>query len=99
MGSYLYLEIFVIVFGLSAMTSMINKRVLGLPAVINAFYHNPNEPTEGFAGWYQRLMHKMNRSGEKYVITTGPDGEEDIVAYNPTKPIDEISVTESDDKF
>lgn len=72
---------------------------LGLPAVINAFYHNPNEPTEGLAGFYQKVINKMNLSGEKYMITIGPDGEEDIIKYNPTKPADESTVTESDDKF
>jgi CPA1 family monovalent cation:H+ antiporter len=31
---------------------------LGLPAVMNAFYYNPNEETEGLKGFYQRLCHK-----------------------------------------
>lgn len=58
---------------------------LGLPAVINAFYHNPNEPKTGFAGWYQRLMHKiMNRSDRLYVLNEDEFGNQTISLYNPT---------------
>ena len=56
---------------------------LGLPGVMNAFYHNPNEPKTGFAGWYQRQCHKMNRSGLQYVVTEDADGKENIIVYNP----------------
>lgn len=56
---------------------------LGLPAVMNAFYHNPNEATTGLAGWYQRLCHKMNRTGEKYLITYDANNNEDISIYDP----------------
>ena len=55
---------------------------LGLPSVMNAFYHNPNEPKEGFAGWYQKLCNKMNRKGFKYSVASGPGGES-ISIYNP----------------
>ncbi len=41
---------------------------LGLPAVMNAFYFNPNEETEGVKGFYQRLCNKMNRRGFKYIV-------------------------------
>jgi CPA1 family monovalent cation:H+ antiporter len=34
---------------------------LGLPAVMNAFYYNPNEQTEGLKGFYQQMCNKMNR--------------------------------------
>ena len=56
---------------------------LGLPGVMNAFYHNPNEPKTGFAGWYQRQCHKMNRSGLQYVVTEDAYGKENIIVYNP----------------
>lgn len=59
---------------------------LGLPALLNAFYHNPNEPTTGFGGWYQRLMHKFNRTGEKYLITEDAYGNQTIMPY--IKPVD-----------
>ncbi|VEG13538.1 cation:proton antiporter [Moraxella cuniculi] len=55
---------------------------LGLPAVINAFYHNDHEPTTGFAGWYQRMIHKMNRSGKKYILTEDEFGKQSIHLYN-----------------
>lgn len=70
---------------------------LGLPAVMNAFYHNPNEATEGFAGWYQRLCHKMNRTGEKYIITLDANKEEDIVIYDPNHVKGSPSVTVDDE--
>lgn len=58
---------------------------LGLPAVINAFYHNPDEPTTGFMGWYQRVMHKvMNRSDRLYVISEDAQGNQTISLYEPT---------------
>ena len=72
---------------------------LGLPSVMNAFYHNPDEPKEGFAGWYQRLCHKMNLSGEKYIITLDENKEEDIVIYDPNYVKGTPSVAMSDDKF
>ena len=56
---------------------------LGLPSVMNAFYYNPNEETEGFKGWYQRMCHKMNRSGVKYIIGEDAKGNEIITIYNP----------------
>ncbi|WP_416381474.1 cation:proton antiporter [Moraxella sp. 7624LN] len=58
---------------------------LGLPAVINAFYYNPNEPTTGFYGWYQRLMHKiMNRSDRLYLLKEDQYGNQTISLYEPT---------------
>lgn len=56
---------------------------LGLPAVMNAFYHNPNMPIKGFAGWYQRMCNKFNRKGFKYVITEDEFGNEVISRYQP----------------
>ncbi len=56
---------------------------LGLPAVLNAFYHNDNAATTGFAGWYQRLMNKMNRSGKKYILEEDEAGNQSIHLYNP----------------
>ncbi|MGO3859810.1 cation:proton antiporter [Neisseriaceae bacterium CLB008] len=56
---------------------------LGLPGVMNAFYYNPDEPKTGFAGWYQRMCHKMNRSGLQYVVTEDADGKESIAVFNP----------------
>lgn len=72
---------------------------LGLPPVMNAFYHNPNEATTGFGGWYQKMCHKMNRSGEKYVIEIDSKGEEDIVVYNPVPNTGAIVIPEPDSKF
>lgn len=57
---------------------------LGLPQVMNAFYYNPNEPKEGFAGWYQRMCHKFNRSGVQYVVEEDSKGNEIISIYDPT---------------
>ncbi|USZ14823.1 cation:proton antiporter [Moraxella sp. FZFQ2102] len=66
---------------------------LGLPAVINAFYHNPNEPKTGFMGFYQRLINRLNRTGQKYVITEDAKGNQLICDYdsatnfsNPSTP-------------
>ena len=56
---------------------------LGLPAVMNAFYHNPNEPTTGFAGWYQRLVKRFNRKGYQYVLSEDEQGNEVITRYQP----------------
>lgn len=56
---------------------------LGLPSVMNAFYYNANEPKEGFAGWYQKQCHKLNRSGTQYIVSTNPRGEENITVYHP----------------
>ncbi len=55
---------------------------LGLPHVMNAYYHNPNEPKEGFSGWYQKMCHKMNRSGIKYSVVRNPEGEEFVTLYS-----------------
>lgn len=55
---------------------------LGLPAVLNAFYHNPNEPTTGFKGWYQRQIHKLNRSGVKYILEEDNMGNQKIHIYH-----------------
>ena len=49
-----------------------------LPAVMNAFYHNPNEETQGFKGWYQRMCHKMNRKGFQYIVGEDAFGNENI---------------------
>lgn len=58
---------------------------LGLPAVINAFYYNPDEPKTGFMGWYQRIMHKvMNRSDRLYVVQEDMQGNQVIALYEPT---------------
>ncbi|MBP6563820.1 MAG: sodium:proton antiporter, partial [Neisseriaceae bacterium] len=40
-------------------------------------------PKTGFAGWYQRQCHKMNRSGLQYVVTEDADGKESIAVFNP----------------
>ena len=86
---------------------------LGLPAVMNAFYHNPNEHTEGFLGWYQRMCHKLNRKGFKYIIGEDANGHEIISIYkpdvekdqhgvathDPSAPKDEIEDTQVSTKF
>lgn len=56
---------------------------LGLPGVINAFYHNPNAPTTGFSGWYQRMCNKLNTKGFKYTVTEDAVGNEMISIYTP----------------
>lgn len=56
---------------------------LGLPAVINAFYHNEHEHTKGFQGFYQKLMHKLNRSGKKYILKEDALGNQSIHLYSP----------------
>lgn len=56
---------------------------LGLPAIINAFYHNDNEPTTGFMGLYQKFAHKLNRSGKKYILEEDEHGNQHIHVYNP----------------
>lgn len=61
---------------------------LGLPAVLNAFYHNPNEETEGFKGWYQRMCNKMNRKGYKYIVGEDQNGNEILSVYNPESTVD-----------
>lgn len=66
---------------------------LGLPPVMNAFYYNPNEEQTGFKGWYQRLCHKMNRSGVMYIVGEDVKGNEIITIYNP----EAVSDTRSDD--
>lgn len=55
---------------------------LGLPAVLNAFYHNPQEEQQGFKGWYQRMCHKLNRTGEKYIVGQDAQGNETIAIYD-----------------
>lgn len=62
---------------------------LGLPAVMNAFYYNPNEDTLGFKGWYQRMCNKMNRKGFKYIVGEDTKGVETITIYNPEDLIDQ----------
>src|SRR5690606_572007 len=62
---------------------------LGLPSVMNAFYYNPNEETEGWKGWYQRLCHKMNRKGFQYIIGEDTEGNEIITVYKPENLMDE----------
>ena len=62
---------------------------LGLPAVMNAFYHNSQEETQGFKGWYQRMCHKMNRQGFQYVVGEDALGNETITVYKPEALIDE----------
>ncbi|MCP1659623.1 cation:proton antiporter [Neisseria perflava] len=64
---------------------------LGLPQVMNAFYHNENEPKEGFAGWYQRMCHKLNRQGFQYVVSTAADGSEVLTVYEPQTLVEKMS--------
>ncbi len=64
---------------------------LGLPAVMNAFYHNPHEETVGWRGYYQRLCNKMNRKGFKYIVTEDEKGAETILIYQPEKLSDTAS--------
>lgn len=56
---------------------------LGLPAVMNAFYYNPNEEKTGLKGWYQRQCHKMNRQGYQYLVGEDKYGNETISVYKP----------------
>lgn len=56
---------------------------LGLPAVMNAFYYNPNEETHGWKGIYQRFCNKMNRKGFKYIVGEDQYGNETITVYHP----------------
>ena len=62
---------------------------LGLPAVMNAFYYNPNEATEGLKGFYQRMCNKVNRRGFKYIVGEDAEGRETITIYNPEILLDE----------
>ncbi|ENX10056.1 cation:proton antiporter [Acinetobacter courvalinii] len=62
---------------------------LGLPAVMNAFYYNPNEEKEGLKGFYQRMCNKMNRRGFKYIIGEDTLGRETITIYNPEILLDQ----------
>ena len=62
---------------------------LGLPSVMNAFYFNPHEETEGFKGWYQRMCHKMNRKGIHYIVGEDALGNETITIYNPEAILDQ----------
>lgn len=71
---------------------------LGLPAVMNAFYHNPNEENSGLKGTYQKFCNMFNRKGFKYIITTSDDGKEEISIYNPHYD-GTNSVKEDEDKF
>ena len=64
---------------------------LGLPPVMNAFYYNPDEEKEGFKGWYQRMCHKMNRTGVKYIVGEDAKGNEIISIYNPEAILDSKS--------
>lgn len=56
---------------------------LGLPAVMNAFYHNPNIVTTGFKGWYQQQVMRFNRKGYQYVVDEDALGNEVIRRYQP----------------
>ena len=71
---------------------------LGLPGVMNAYYHNPNEPKTGFAGWYQRMCHKMNYSGMKYIVTEDKNGQEVISIYNPECLVDEAKLEAAEEE-
>ncbi len=62
---------------------------LGLPAVMNAFYYNPNTETKGLKGFYQRMCNKMNRRGFKYIIGEDSAGKEIITIYNPEVLLDQ----------
>lgn len=75
---------------------------LGLPAVINAFYHNPNEHHSGFLGWYQRMCHKLNRKGFRYQVETDQEGHERITVYNPSTAqasVQGVADSNSSDRF
>lgn len=72
---------------------------LGLPAVMNAFYHNPNEPKHGLAGYYQSLCNKLNFTKEKYIVSVDEHGEEDIIVYDPQHVKGTRTPPEDDDKF
>lgn len=61
---------------------------LGLPAVMNAFYYNPNEEKTGFKGWYQRMCHRMNRRGFLYIVGEDAQGNETISIYKPEALVD-----------
>ena len=60
-----------------------------------------DEPKTGFAGWYQRQCHKVNRSGLLYLVTEDDKGEEIITVYNPECLVDEsiIEAQEDDPQF
>ena len=62
---------------------------LGLPAVMNAFYYNPNEAKTGFKGWYQRMCHKMNKKGFQYIVEEDEHGNEIISVYKPDSIVDQ----------
>lgn len=62
---------------------------LGLPAVMNAFYYNPDEETQGFKGWYQRMCHKLNRQGFQYRVGVDIHGNETITVHQPDAFIDQ----------
>ncbi len=62
---------------------------LGLPAVMNAFYYNPSEETQGLKGFYQRMCNKMNRRGFKYIVGEDAVGRETITIYNPEILLDQ----------
>lgn len=62
---------------------------LGLPAVMNAFYYNANEETNGLKGFYQRMCNKMNRRGFKYILGEDSAGKEIITIYNPEVLLDQ----------
>ncbi len=64
---------------------------LGLPAVMNTFYYNPNEQTEGLKGFYQQMCNKMNRRGFKYIVDEDALGKEIITIYNPEILLDQKS--------
>ena len=64
---------------------------LGLPAVMNAFYYNPDEQKEGFKGWYQRMCNRMNRKGFKYIVGEDTYGNETITIYDPEALVDKKS--------
>lgn len=68
---------------------------LGLPAVINAFYHNENEHIQGFMGWYQKIINKLNRSGKKYILEEDEFGNQSIHLYNPKTDV-QIKQSEPD---
>lgn len=65
---------------------------LGLPAVMNAFYYNPEEDTQGFKGWYQRMCHKLNRKGFQYIVGEDVKGNETITIFQPEILIDQKDI-------
>ena len=59
---------------------------------MNAFYYNPEEDTQGFKGWYQRMCHKLNRKGFQYIVGEDVKGNETITIFQPEILIDQKDI-------